>query len=86
MPIVPGIKLMSIKDHLRSLPSMFHCNIPEELANAVEDCRANSDVREVGIAWAIEQCRGLIAHGVPCIHFYTMGRSYGVKKVAEAVF
>ncbi len=86
VPIIPGIKLLAVKTHLNILPSVFKVNIPEELSAEVEKCRDNKEVREVGIQWCIQQCKELIAHGVPCLHFYTMGKSYGTRKVLEALF
>ena len=32
-------------------------------------------VKQVGIEWAIQQSKDLLAYGVPCIHYYTMGKS-----------
>ncbi len=86
IPIVPGIKLLSTRSHLNILPSVFHTHIPEQLSQEVEKCRDNRQVREVGIEWAIAQCRELIDGGVPCLHFYTMGKSYGTRRVAEAIY
>ncbi len=86
VPIIPGIKILSTKRHLNFLPSYFHTTLPEDLSQAVLACKDNKEVREVGIEWAIAQCRELREHGVPCIHFYTMGRSYATRRVAEAIY
>ncbi len=86
VPIIPGIKLISLKKHLNLIPSVFHAVIPEELSAQVEKCRDNSEVRQVGIEWATQQCKELIEHGVPCLHFYTMAKSHGTKKVLESLF
>ena len=44
-------------------------------------CKNNSDVRKVGIEWAIQQTKELIEFGAPCIHFYTMGKSDNVQQI-----
>jgi len=38
------------------------------------------------VEWTIGQARELKAKGVPCLHFYTMGRSEAVRTVLEQVF
>jgi methylenetetrahydrofolate reductase (NADPH) len=40
----------------------------------------------VGIEWAIEQSKELLKFGVPVIHYYTMGKSDNIRKIAEQVF
>jgi len=52
----------------------------------IEKCRTDAEVKEVGIRWAIEQCKELIKGGVPCLHFYTMGVSDATRRVASEVF
>ena len=86
VPIIPGIKPLVTKDQASSLPRIFHIDIPEELYNEVEKCENNQQAKEAGIEWAIEQCRELIKFGVPCLHFYTMGKSDSTKRISEAVF
>ena len=44
-------------------------------------CKTNTDVRQVGVEWAIQQTKELIEFGVPCIHFYTMGKSDNVQQI-----
>ena len=80
VPIIPGLKTITTKRHLTSIPSNFHCEIPVALADAVIDA-ADDQVVDVGIAWAVEQSRDLIEHGVPAVHFYVMGNSRAVGAV-----
>jgi len=86
IPIIPGIKPIATKKQLTVLPKIFHIDIPEALADAVEKAKDDKQVKEIGIEWAIQQCKELKAAGVPVLHFYTMGRSDATKKIAEAVF
>lgn len=86
VPIVAGLKPFSTARQLSLLPQTFHVDLPAELVSAVERCRRAEDVREVGIEWAIEQCRELQAAGVPALHFYTMGRADNVERIAKAIF
>ena len=41
---------------------------------------------QVGIDWCIAQSKELIAAGVPFLHYYSMGKSDNIHKVASAVF
>jgi methylenetetrahydrofolate reductase (NADPH) len=82
VPIIPGIKILKRKRHLRLLPKYFHTEIPEELTAEV-DAAAPEDVEDVGVEWAIRQTEELMEAGVPCIHFYIMSSADTVKKVVE---
>ncbi|MDQ1089429.1 MULTISPECIES: methylenetetrahydrofolate reductase [NAD(P)H] [unclassified Siphonobacter] len=86
VPIIPGLKPISTKKQLTVLPRIFHLDFPEELVKAVEDCKNDQQVREVGVEFGIKQCKELLDFGVPVLHFYTMGKSDSVKRIAEAVF
>ncbi|WP_445385694.1 methylenetetrahydrofolate reductase [NAD(P)H] [Robiginitalea sp. IMCC44478] len=86
VPIIPGIKPIAVKRHLQLLPQVFRTELPDLLIEAVEGCRDNKAVRQVGIEWAIEQSRELKDAGVPVLHYYSMGQSDNIKAIAEAVF
>ncbi|MGB5190648.1 methylenetetrahydrofolate reductase [NAD(P)H] [Robiginitalea sp.] len=86
VPIIPGIKPIAVKKHLQLLPQVFRTDLPEALIEAVEGCKDNKAIREVGVEWAIAQSQELKAAGVPVIHFYSMGKSDNIKAIAEAVF
>ena len=82
VPIIPGIKVLSTKRHLTTLPSRFHVDIPEELAAQVADA-APAQVSDIGIVWAVKQCEALLDAGAPCLHFYVMQNSSHVRRVVE---
>tara|TARA_Y100001933_G_scaffold201972_1_gene203684 strand:- start:2865 stop:3818 length:954 start_codon:yes stop_codon:yes gene_type:complete len=86
VPIIPGIKPIAIKRHLQLLPQVFRVDIPQDLVDAVEACKNNKEVRQVGIEWCIEQSKELKKTGVPVLHYYSMGKSDNIKAIAEAVF
>jgi methylenetetrahydrofolate reductase (NADPH) len=86
VPIIPGIKPISVKEHINLLPKVFGVQIPQELVSAVEKCETNREVYEFGIEWAIQQARELKSANVPAIHFYTMGKSDNIARIASAVF
>lgn len=86
VPIIPGIKPIAIKRHLQLLPQVFRIDIPQELIDAVDDCKNNAEVRQIGIEWAIQQSNELKAAGVPVLHYYSMGKSDNIKAIAKGVF
>tara|TARA_B100000242_G_scaffold243448_1_gene183700 strand:- start:6468 stop:7421 length:954 start_codon:yes stop_codon:yes gene_type:complete len=86
VPIIPGLKPISTLKQLNLIPHRFHCDLPEPLVKEIIKCKDNSEVRQVGIDWCITQSKELLAKNVPFLHYYSMGRSYNIKAVAEAIF
>lgn len=86
VPIIPGIKPIVFKNQVNVLPRVFRCDIPEEFASELRQCRDDEAVRQVGVEWTINQCRELIEKGVEGLHFYTFMASDSVRKVAEAIY
>lgn len=82
VPIIPGLKILTNKRHLQTLPSYFHVNVPEALAAEVESAD-DEDVPNIGIDWAIMQSEELMSADVPCIHFYIMSNPQHVIQVVE---
>lgn len=86
VPIIPGIKPISTKSQLLTLPRTFNISIPEELQKEIDKCKDNRAARQVGIEWAIMQSKELIAGGAPVMHYYTMGKSDNIREIARAIF
>jgi methylenetetrahydrofolate reductase (NADPH) len=86
VPIIPGIKPITGKGQLNILPKTFHIDIPEDLSDAVEKCKDNTAVKEVGVEWCIEQSRELMKNNVPTLHYYSMGKSEPIYSIAKALF
>jgi len=85
VPIIPGLKLLTRRRHLKSLPQNFLITIPDELVRQVEEAADDREVREIGIAHATRQVEELLNHNVPCIHFYVMQDAAAVKEVLRRV-
>lgn len=86
VPIIPGIKPIHLKNQLTILPKIFRSDIPEELTNALQNCKTDLDAKEVGVEWCIKQCKELVSHKVPSIHFYSFMASESVYKVAKEIY
>ncbi len=85
-PIVPGLKPVSLKSHAAILPKIFHIDIPDNLAKEIGRCKDNSEVRKLGIEWTKSQSKELKRAGVPCIHYYTMGKADNIYNIVKDVF
>ncbi len=86
VPIIPGIKPIVFCNQLTVLPRIFRSDIPEPLAIELRKCKSDEEAKEVGIEWAITQCKELMAHGVPSLHFYTMMASESVRRIAKEIY
>jgi len=84
VPIIPGLKILTTKGHLTSLPKTFHCDIPPPLTDAVTTAELGH-VTDVGVAWAIEQSQALLEAGVPSLHFYVMSHAKAVDRVLNGL-
>ena len=86
VPIIPGIKPLKKLSQLNIIPKTFKVDIPEELAHEVAKCTPDAEVQRLGIEWCIQQCRELMAHGVPSIHFYTIGAVDSIREIAKQIY
>ncbi|MCA4899593.1 MAG: methylenetetrahydrofolate reductase [NAD(P)H] [Bacteroidota bacterium] len=86
VPIIPGIKPITSKGQLTVLPKVFNIDIPEELTEAIEDCRDNAAAKQIGIEWCVAQSKELMKTGVPTLHYYSMGKSDPIYKIAKELF
>ena len=46
----------------------------------------DEQVKQVGIEWCVRQCRELMAHGVPSLHFYSVAAEDSIREVAKQIF
>ncbi len=72
IPIIPGIKPLAKLTQVTQVPKTFHCDMPQELAKEALKCASDEETRQLGIEWAVSQCKELYANGVKDIHFYTV--------------
>ena len=85
IPILPGLKPLTTKGQLNSLPQNFHVNLPDELVDLIERAKTKEAVKEIGVEWCIRQAKELKDAGVPGLHFYTMGKADPTAQIAKAV-
>ncbi len=86
VPIIPGIKPLTRLSQLTVIPKTFHCDLPEPLAHEALKCHTDEEIKALGVEWSIAQCKELIAHGVPSIHFYTMSAADSIARIARNIY
>ena len=86
VPIIPGIKPFKKLSQLSMVPKTFKVDLPEDLVKEVLKCKNDKEAEQVGIEWCVAQCKELMAHGVPSIHFYSIGAVDSIKEVAKIIY
>ncbi len=86
VPIVPGIKPITLINQLTVLPKIFHVDIPEAFARELRKCKTDEEVKIVGVEWGIQQAKELMQHNVPTLHFYTLMATQSVRQIAQAIY
>jgi methylenetetrahydrofolate reductase (NADPH) len=83
VPIIPGLKILTSKRQLTTIPASFHISLPTELTDRVLQAKDDKEVVEIGIEWAFKQVRELLEKKVPAIHFYIMQNSTPINRLME---
>ena len=87
VPIIPGLKPLSTARQISVLPEAFSLDIPLELTQEIEKVKGDKDaVYRIGTEWCAMQCKDLLQHGVPAVHFYTMGKSRNITDILRECF
>jgi len=86
VPIVPGLKPLTKKYQLNSIPRKFYIDLPDDLVNEISKSKGKDALEKIGTEWCIAQSLELKEAGVPCIHYYTMGDTPTIKNIADATF
>jgi len=84
VPIIPGLKVLSSRAQLASIPRNFYVEIPSALADEVEAV-GDERVIDVGVEWARRQSDELLAGGAPSLHFYVMQSAAAVQRLLAKV-
>ena len=85
VPIIPGLKPITCRYQINSIPRRFFVNMPDDLIKAIVEAKDKDAVKEIGVEWSIQQSKELKEAGVPCIHYYTMGDTPTIKKIIDTI-
>lgn len=86
IPIVPGIKPIHTKNQLSILPRIFRTEIPEALEKELRKCKTDAEAVEVGVEWCTLQSKELMRRNVPGIHYYALGATESIHRIAKEVY
>lgn len=84
VPIIPGLKILTTKKQLTSIPRMFFCEIPSALSDEVEAAKPEH-VIDIGVEWTRRQVEELLSRGVPSLHFYVMQKSQPITMLMKGL-
>lgn len=85
VPVIPGLKPLTKKIQLSAIPRKFFIDFPQEFVSELIKAKDDAAVKEIGIEWCIAQSKELKAKGAPCLHYYTMGDTETIKRIAREV-
>ncbi|MAE77840.1 MAG: methylenetetrahydrofolate reductase [NAD(P)H] [Planctomycetes bacterium] len=82
VPIVPGIMPITNYKQVRRFTRMCGTHIPVKLTDRLKAAKNDrAAVTSIGISYAIDQCRELLANDVPGLHFYTLNKSSATRAI-----
>ncbi len=86
VPIIPGIMPATNFKQVKRFTEMIGATIPDDLIATLE---AHQDqpqkTYDIGVEYAIRQCRELLDSGVPGLHFYTLNKSRATVDIFSAI-
>lgn len=74
VPIIPGLKILTSKSNVTSIPKHFYIDIPSELSDEIIAAK-KEHILDIGVEWTRKQVEDLMNNNVPAIHFYIMQNS-----------
>lgn len=84
--IIPGIIPITAYQQIKRFTQMSGGGLPEGLVDLMESYRDNPDkIYQIGMDYAIQQCRDLLIMGAPGIHFYTLNKSRATVEIFETL-
>ena len=85
-PIVPGIMPITSFSQIERFKSLANCSIPVELEEKLTEVKENqAEFLNRSLDFTINQCKELLAMGVPGIHFYTLNQSRATREILETL-
>lgn len=86
IPIVPGIMPITNFKQIKKFTEMCGTKIPADLVQQLESCQHDqAKTYQIGVDFAIKQCRELIEKGAPGLHFYTLNKSRATVDIFSSI-
>lgn len=84
--IIPGIIPLTTFSQIKRFGQMSGAKVPDELIQQMGLYRDNHEkTYQIGMDYAIRQCRDLLVLGAPGIHFYTLNKSRATVEIFETL-
>jgi len=86
VPVIPGIMPITEFARIQRITAMCGAVIPASLASKLEAVKDDKPAQyQIGVEFAITQCRELIQQGVSGIHFYILNKSQAGREILNAL-
>ncbi|MFO1020448.1 MAG: methylenetetrahydrofolate reductase [NAD(P)H] [Planctomycetales bacterium] len=86
IPIIPGIMPITEFARIKRITSLCQAHFPQDLSDRLEAVQEDKQAQlEIGVEYAIAQCRDLIAQGVPGLHFYALNKSQACELILDGL-
>ncbi len=86
VPIVPGVMPVLSLKQIQRISALCGAALPARLLRRLEVAAENPDVVElIGIDWALDQIRDLVAQGAPGYHLYILNRARSALALAAGL-
>ncbi len=86
VPIIAGLKPLTNKKQLTTIPRVFNVEVPVELYTEMMKAKNEAACEQVGTEWLLHQCRDLLKNKVQVLHFYTLGKPQVIYNVLKQLF
>ncbi|HEY0982905.1 methylenetetrahydrofolate reductase [NAD(P)H] [Schlesneria sp.] len=86
VPLIPGIMPITEFARIQRITAMCGAGIPADLTSRLEAVKEDKQAQhEIGVEFAIAQCRELIDQGVNGIHFYILNKSQAGREILNGL-
>ncbi len=86
VPIVPGVMPITEFARIQRITALCGASIPSDLAARLEAVQDDKPAQfEIGVEFAVQQCRELLEAGVPGLHFYVLNRSEATERILDSL-
>jgi len=86
VPIIPGIMPITNFQQILRFTRICGASIPDTVVSDLESIQHEPEaVQRYGIEYARRQCKELLDHGVPGIHFYTLNKSRATREIVRSL-
>jgi len=84
VPIIPGIMPIVNLGQVQKFTQMCGATVPDPIVHDMEG-RDPDDMMQVGVDYAVKQCRELLDSGAAGLHFYTLNRNHATERILDEV-